>query len=373
MKKVISIMAICLVALPLLASDVELKYSGPSGQGTPIWYAPKTGVTNMVMTTNGVSVLTLVDGSIAVGDLAVASNKVIIGNSSGVGAAVTLSGDVLSTTAGALTIQDLAVADNDIALADAKIIVGNTGTGSAVTVTGDISINNAGAVTIADLAVADNDIALADAKIIVGNTGTGSAVTVTGDISINNAGAVTIQDLAVDANDIALADARIIVGNTGTGSAVVVSGDVTINNAGAVTITNGAVALAKLETGVQTSLGKADTALQPGVMGANGTDTNAAVAEVTVTNSLRAAQTYVGTWSLTAAGPAHWGAMTSVTSPPTSPMLSEADSSTVVITSDANGEAKLYFTASADTNGYFNVFQRDGAIKSSAQIVIDVP
>jgi hypothetical protein len=46
------------------AADVEMKTSGPSGQGTIIWYAPKTGITNLVMTTNGVTYLYIEGGAI---------------------------------------------------------------------------------------------------------------------------------------------------------------------------------------------------------------------------------------------------------------------------------------------------------------------
>ena len=45
------------------APNVQLKYSGPSGQGDLIWWAPSTGTTNLVMTTNGVSVFTVPTGS----------------------------------------------------------------------------------------------------------------------------------------------------------------------------------------------------------------------------------------------------------------------------------------------------------------------
>lgn len=126
--------------------------------------------------------------------VALASNKILVGNSSGASAAVTISGDITMTTAGAVTIADSAVEDNDIALASNKILVGNSGgTATAVTVSGDITMTTAGAVTIADVAVADNDIALASNKIIIGNSGgTGEAVTVSGDITTTTAGAFTL-------------------------------------------------------------------------------------------------------------------------------------------------------------------------------------
>ena len=64
MKKVITIMAAALVALPLLAANVEVKYSGPSGQGDVIWYAPSTETTNLTMTTTGLKNVKLQSGTL---------------------------------------------------------------------------------------------------------------------------------------------------------------------------------------------------------------------------------------------------------------------------------------------------------------------
>ncbi len=63
MKKLMTIMAgLALIVLPLCAENVEMKHSGPSGQGDTIWHARSTGTTNMVMGVDGISYLTL-DGS----------------------------------------------------------------------------------------------------------------------------------------------------------------------------------------------------------------------------------------------------------------------------------------------------------------------
>ena len=43
------------------AAEVKVKYSGPSGQGRIIYWSPSTGTTNMVFTSNGVSVITFTD------------------------------------------------------------------------------------------------------------------------------------------------------------------------------------------------------------------------------------------------------------------------------------------------------------------------
>lgn len=55
MKRTCIILAagLTMICLPLLAGNVEMKFSGPSGQGDLIWKAPASGVTNMAMGTSG--------------------------------------------------------------------------------------------------------------------------------------------------------------------------------------------------------------------------------------------------------------------------------------------------------------------------------
>lgn len=68
----------------------------------------------------------------------------------------------------------------------------------------------------------------------------------------------------------ALASGKIVVGNSGgTGTAVTVSGSLRVSNTGSASIPNQAVALTNLASAVQTSLGNADTALQPTGNGAS--------------------------------------------------------------------------------------------------------
>jgi len=65
MKKIMTSMAVlALVVVSLGAANVELKYSGPGNQGNLIWYAPSSGITNLVMTTNGVTYLYIEGGAI---------------------------------------------------------------------------------------------------------------------------------------------------------------------------------------------------------------------------------------------------------------------------------------------------------------------
>jgi len=67
MKKIMSIMAaLALISVSVQAAGpkVEMKTSGPSGQGNLIWWAPSSGITNLVMTTNGVTYLYVEGGAI---------------------------------------------------------------------------------------------------------------------------------------------------------------------------------------------------------------------------------------------------------------------------------------------------------------------
>lgn len=96
------------------AGDIKTEWSGPSAQGDLIFWAPSTGTTNMRMTVNGVSNLTIIDKTLEPADFALASGKVIVGDAGGAGEAVTLSGDVSLDNAGAFTVTQI----NSIAVSD---------------------------------------------------------------------------------------------------------------------------------------------------------------------------------------------------------------------------------------------------------------
>jgi hypothetical protein len=97
MKKIMYIMAgIALISLSLQAGpNVEMKTSGPSGQGDMAWVARATGVTNMAMGTGGLYNVTLdprypVSGAnLLPGNITLANTYMIMGNASAVGAAAT--------------------------------------------------------------------------------------------------------------------------------------------------------------------------------------------------------------------------------------------------------------------------------------------
>lgn len=64
MKKIMSIMAaLALISVSVFAGSVEMKTSGPSGQGNLIWWAPSTGITNLEMTPTGLKSITMQAGA----------------------------------------------------------------------------------------------------------------------------------------------------------------------------------------------------------------------------------------------------------------------------------------------------------------------
>ena len=86
MKRTMIITAIlAAISLSLQAGPkVEMKTSGPSGQGDLIWWAPSTGVTNLRMTVNGLTYITLYETPTIydltlLGDLDVTSNATVGG------------------------------------------------------------------------------------------------------------------------------------------------------------------------------------------------------------------------------------------------------------------------------------------------------
>mgnify|MGYP001358193905 CR=1 FL=1 len=97
MKRIMIITAmLAAISLSLQAEPkVEMKTSGPSGQGDVIWWAPATGVTNLAMGTGGLYNVTLdsaypITGTgLLPGNLTLANTYMIVGNASGIGAAAT--------------------------------------------------------------------------------------------------------------------------------------------------------------------------------------------------------------------------------------------------------------------------------------------
>ena len=263
-----------------------------------------------VMTATNAYVKVESDGTIS---SALASNKIVIGNSSGVGVAVTLSGDVKSTTSGILTIQDVSVEDNDISLASGKVIVGNSG-------------------------------------------GTGTAVTVHGDASMSSAGALSVTQL----NSIAVAT---VTDGAALGATATQPGDnwtSTVNGVVGATLTAGAAAGA--------------TALQPDTITIVVATNGVSGCSIAVSNSLATAVHMVGWWSLTPGGAADATEFISFLDDGAGSLLSATNATTVVFVSDNTGLAQLTnLVSAAGSTNYFNVVQRDGSVTSSALIEIAGP
>jgi hypothetical protein len=105
------------------------------------------------------------------------------------------SGGELELAAGAtLDLGDGLSAPGDITLASAKIIVGNgAGVGAAVSMSGDVTIDNTGATAIGAKKVVASMTAIADGKILIGGAdGAGAAQTLTGDVTVTNGGVTAI-------------------------------------------------------------------------------------------------------------------------------------------------------------------------------------
>jgi hypothetical protein len=152
----------------------------------------------------------------------------LIGNASNVATAQSISGDATVTNAGVLTIANGAIDNNKIsasagidfskleALTSAHILVGNSSNvATAVSMSGDATISNTGSLTIANNAITNAKVAsnaaiefskleaLNSARIIVGSSGNvATAVAVTGDVTISNTGVTTIGSSVVGSSKV---------------------------------------------------------------------------------------------------------------------------------------------------------------------------
>jgi len=140
------------------------------------------------------------------------------------------SGGTLEAESGAvMTLPDIALEVGDLALADAKIIVGNAaGKAAAVTPSGDVTIDNTGATTIQAKAVENTMIAAAAGTVLVGTKTSGD----------------------VTALDISAEGAMVLGQGAGeTAAAYAMSGDVTMTKGGVTSIGAGKVTNAMLANG----------------------------------------------------------------------------------------------------------------------------
>ena len=109
----------------------------------------------------------IVDGALAVGDMALPTGSLILGTANK-GAALDAKGD-------------------------GKILIGNGTTATMQTVSGDVTLANTGAVTIGAKKVTAGMTAIADGKVLIGGAdGAGAEQTLTGDVTVTNAGVTAI-------------------------------------------------------------------------------------------------------------------------------------------------------------------------------------
>lgn len=89
LRKYIGVALVAILAgFSAQAADVQVKTSGPSGQGDVIYWAPTTGTTNLVMGTNGIALLNAtgninVTGNVTVSGAITAVSTNFVGNGAG--------------------------------------------------------------------------------------------------------------------------------------------------------------------------------------------------------------------------------------------------------------------------------------------------
>ena len=240
---------------------------------------------------------------------------------------------------------------------------------------GDITLDPAGDDVIIDGTV--------DATAYTADAGSG--------IDVKSAGALDIGNTTATSIDYGSASvtAHTFTSSTGGTAAFVVPdtsiGDAEINDMSAAKLSAGTTASAidlasctnlpkvGLVTAVQDSLNLADSALQPGVITCSGVTNGITNCVVTFANTLASATTLTGWISETAGGAGTAVSLNAVSAGANTVLLSASDESTVVFTGHTDGAAELDITVSAAVTRYFNVVQRDGAIKSSAAMIFDGP
>lgn len=161
-------------------------------------------------------------------------------------------GSIISEPGAIMTLPDVALEVGDLALADAKIIVGNAaGKAVAVTPTGDVTITNAGDTAIGAKKVTAAMTAIADGNIFIGGAdGAAAEQTLKGDVTVTNAGVTAIGAKKVTAAMTAIADGKILIGGDGgAGAEQTLNGDVTVTNAGVTAIGAGKVTSSMLANG----------------------------------------------------------------------------------------------------------------------------
>jgi hypothetical protein len=202
---------------------------------------------------------TIVDGSLEVGDTALAQGSIIVGDASGYGSALSAKTTTQILIGNGTTITSAALS-GDATMTNAGVVtIGNDKVGVAKLAA--VSGTDGGLFRYTSTANAVTELDLATTKIPIGDGTTVNAYALSGDVTMDNAGAVTIGADKVDVTKMAvtsgtdggvigytstanavgefdMADTKILIGDGTTVAAYALSGDATMTNAGVVTVSD---------------------------------------------------------------------------------------------------------------------------------------
>ena len=174
--------------------------------------------------------------AVELGDIALNSGEILVGNESNEAAAVTPSGDVTITNAGVTAIgaKKVKVANLYSAAAGKVLVTQAANAVAEKTISGAVSMDADGVVTLEDSGINPSKLSLTDTYIIVGDgSNEGAGVAVSGDATLARTGALTIGAKKVTAAKTAIAQNKIFIGQSGGAAAeYALTGDVTMTDAG---------------------------------------------------------------------------------------------------------------------------------------------
>jgi len=198
----------------------------------------------------------------------------------------------------------------------------------------------------------------------------GSIVGNIAEANLTNAAASLGDDIGGNISEAALTNAAATLGDDIGGNIP----EAALTNAAGTLGDNigGNIPEAAMTNGLATTIGLAASALQPNTIVVSGATSAVDTAAITVSNGLGAASTVVGIWSAATNGAASTANLISLVAT-TGTLLSETNSATIVIVTDATGYAALTATVSAATTNYAAFVQNNGVRVSSDEMVFDGP
>jgi hypothetical protein len=261
-----------------VTADVTLTL--PDGDGTSGQVLKTDGNGALSWTSPGAA--TISAGDLSADKIAVDAGKIIVGNGSSQGAAVSMSGDFSINNTGVTSIAPGVIVNADVnssaAIAGSKIdpdfgaqAVSTTGniSGAAITASGDVTVGKAKSVILNDsdgsnkvALKAPNDVTTNVTLTLPDGDGTSGQVLQTdgdGVLSWSDTGTASISAGDLSADKIAVTSGQIIVGNgSGEGAAVSMSGDIEITNTGVTSIKEGVIVDADVSSSAAISGSKID-------------------------------------------------------------------------------------------------------------------